>query len=91
MDVLERLRGTPYYDKVLHCKLAISQDQYLLSYSDESFRHYIRKSLADDITNVVMKKATFTQIKTPEGDVDVIGRCVVLSLEEFVDIISRHR
>ena len=91
MDVLERLRGTPYYDKVLHCKLVINQNQYIQSHDDSEFRHYIRKSLADDIANVVMKKATFTQIKTPEGDVDVIGRCVVLSLEEFVDIISRHR
>lgn len=84
-------------DKVAVINVEESAEIYMKHKDDESFKAAIKGRLCDMFAKECMKKTSFSQIKTAprlgsgyeDHMVRIIGRCVVLSLDEFASILKR--
>lgn len=100
---LEILKQYNVLDKVVEVNLEQALEMYVTSKDDETYKQLIKENLSRYLADVCMKKATFTQIKTDgnrewngnsfydSDKVRIIGRCVILSIDEFAEILMRPR
>ena len=93
---LEILKQYNLVDKVVIVSLESSSEMHIHYKDDEGYKQSLKNQLTHLLAEECMKKTTFTQIKTPaksdiwDDRVRIIGRCVVLSIDEFASILLRN-
>ena len=56
--------------------------------SNEDVKNEIKKSLSYELSTLAIKKANFTQMKNANGDVEIRGKMVIMSVEEFAKLLQ---
>lgn len=94
---LEILKKYHMMDKVAVVNVEQSAETFIRHKSDETYKQYIKDEMTHKLAKECMKKATFLHIKTPprpgsstyDDQVRIIGRCIILSIDEFAGILMR--
>jgi len=96
---LEILKKYNVLDKVVTVTLEQSAEMHILHKDDESYKQSLKAEITHKFASECFKKATFTQIKTQsapgaipwDDQVRIIGRCVVMSIDDFAQLLTRTR
>jgi len=95
LDILKKYN---VMDRVAIVTIEQSAEMYLLHKDEEGYKQAIRSKIVDTFAIEAMKKSTFTCIKVPprhgsgtfDDQIRVIGRCVILSIDDFARILQER-
>lgn len=68
----------------------ISDMAYEQIIKSQDAKHYIKQEIANRISFLAIDRVKFTQIKQPTGEVEVRGRLVIMSVDEFAKILTER-